>query len=140
MSATDQIPKRPFRWHILVFLAPAVAVYTIVMILPLFGTPDEWMGFTLLAKPTESFAHDLHDLEENFIDRMLGEPGRGQPLRADLPLIVGDGLAGRALAALAEQLQRLETHLSLRGDHLLFCQNLLPLKLGNGARIALDSV
>jgi len=57
----------------------------------------------------------MHGLEENFIDRLLGEPGRGQPLRAELPLIVGDGLAGRALAALAEQLQRLETHLSLRG-------------------------
>ena len=73
------------------------------------------LGFTLLARPTESFAHDMHGLEENFIDRMLGEPGRGQPLRADLPLIVGDGLAGRALASAAEQLQRLETHLSLRG-------------------------
>ncbi len=30
--------KRPFRWHIAVFLAPAVLVYTAVMILPLFGT------------------------------------------------------------------------------------------------------
>ena len=30
--------KRPFRWHIAVFLAPAVIVYTAVMILPLFGT------------------------------------------------------------------------------------------------------
>ncbi|MGX9179155.1 carbohydrate ABC transporter permease [Mesorhizobium sp. BHbdii] len=31
-------PKRPFRWHIGVFLAPAVLVYTGIMILPLFGT------------------------------------------------------------------------------------------------------
>ena len=30
--------KRPIRWHIAVFLAPALLVYTIVMILPLFGT------------------------------------------------------------------------------------------------------
>lgn len=29
---------RPVRWHIAVFLAPAVAVYTALMILPLFGT------------------------------------------------------------------------------------------------------
>jgi raffinose/stachyose/melibiose transport system permease protein len=29
---------RPFRWHIIVFLAPAVLIYTVVMILPLFGT------------------------------------------------------------------------------------------------------
>ncbi|MDZ5698426.1 sugar ABC transporter permease [Chelativorans sp. M5D2P16] len=30
--------KKPIRWHIAVFLAPAVIVYTTVMILPLFGT------------------------------------------------------------------------------------------------------
>ncbi len=30
--------KRPFRWHIIVFLAPAVLVYTALMIVPLFGT------------------------------------------------------------------------------------------------------
>lgn len=30
--------KRPFRWHIALFLAPAVLVYTTIMILPLFGT------------------------------------------------------------------------------------------------------
>jgi len=29
---------KPIRWHILVFLAPAVLVYTALMILPLFGT------------------------------------------------------------------------------------------------------
>ncbi len=73
------------------------------------------LGFTLLAKPTDSFAQDIRGLEEHFIDRALGEPGRGQPLNGEHPLIVGDGLAGRALAGLAERLQRLETHLSLRG-------------------------
>ncbi|WP_192357151.1 carbohydrate ABC transporter permease [Mesorhizobium mediterraneum] len=31
-------PKRPIRWHIGVFLAPAVLVYTAIMILPLAGT------------------------------------------------------------------------------------------------------
>ena len=36
--AADEAPKRPFRWHIIVFLAPAVLVYTAIMILPLFGT------------------------------------------------------------------------------------------------------
>ena len=30
--------KRPVRWHIAVFLAPAVLVYTAIMIIPLFGT------------------------------------------------------------------------------------------------------
>ena len=30
--------RRPIRWHIVVFLAPAVLVYTAIMIVPLFGT------------------------------------------------------------------------------------------------------
>lgn len=30
--------RRPVRWHIAVFLAPAVLVYTVIMIIPLFGT------------------------------------------------------------------------------------------------------
>lgn len=30
--------RRPIRWHIAVFLAPALLVYTSIMILPLFGT------------------------------------------------------------------------------------------------------
>ena len=30
--------KRPIRWHIAVFLAPALLIYTAIMILPLFGT------------------------------------------------------------------------------------------------------
>lgn len=32
--------RKPFRWHVLVFLAPAVLVYTALMIVPLFGTLD----------------------------------------------------------------------------------------------------
>lgn len=30
--------RKPVRWHIVVFLAPAVLVYTAIMIIPLFGT------------------------------------------------------------------------------------------------------
>ena len=30
--------RKPVRWHIAVFLAPAVLVYTAIMIIPLFGT------------------------------------------------------------------------------------------------------
>ncbi|WP_040677923.1 carbohydrate ABC transporter permease [Nitratireductor pacificus] len=36
--AVEQTTKPPIRWHIAVFLAPAVLVYTAVMILPLFST------------------------------------------------------------------------------------------------------
>ena len=36
--STPQTEKHPVRWHIAVFLAPAVIVYTAIMILPLFGT------------------------------------------------------------------------------------------------------
>ena len=38
MTAETASLKRPIRWHIAVFLAPAVLVYTAIMILPLFGT------------------------------------------------------------------------------------------------------
>ena len=38
MSLDDQPIKKPFRWHILVFLAPALLVYTAFMIVPLAGT------------------------------------------------------------------------------------------------------
>jgi raffinose/stachyose/melibiose transport system permease protein len=34
----DMAAKKPVRWHIAVFLAPAVLVYTAIMIIPLFGT------------------------------------------------------------------------------------------------------
>lgn len=37
MSATA-VARRPRRWHIAVFLAPALAVYTLIMIVPLFET------------------------------------------------------------------------------------------------------
>ena len=36
--AAAETAKPARRWHIPVFLAPAVAVYTMIMILPLFGT------------------------------------------------------------------------------------------------------
>ena len=39
MASDDIAPvKKPFRWHILVFLLPATAVYTVVMIFPLLST------------------------------------------------------------------------------------------------------
>ena len=38
-TVTDlAIPRRPRRWHILVFLAPALLVYTALMIVPLAET------------------------------------------------------------------------------------------------------
>ena len=36
--ATHSEIRRPIRWHVAVFLAPAVLVYTAIMIIPLFGT------------------------------------------------------------------------------------------------------
>lgn len=38
LMAAETRAKRPIRWHVGVFLAPAVLVYTAFMILPLFGT------------------------------------------------------------------------------------------------------
>ncbi|WP_048646863.1 carbohydrate ABC transporter permease [Nitratireductor soli] len=36
--AVEQTTRPPIRWHIAVFLAPAVLIYTAIMILPLFST------------------------------------------------------------------------------------------------------
>ena len=38
MSTDIAAPKKPIRWHIAVFLAPAAIVYTLIMIVPLYGT------------------------------------------------------------------------------------------------------
>lgn len=38
MATGPSTARKPIRWHIAVFLAPAVLIYTLVMILPLFGT------------------------------------------------------------------------------------------------------
>ena len=38
MAGDTARPGRPMRWHIAVFLAPAVIVYSLIMILPLYGT------------------------------------------------------------------------------------------------------
>ena len=69
----------------------------------------------LLVKPTMSFAQDARGLEENFIDRLLGDPGRGKPVHVERPLVMADGLPGRALASVSEILERLENRLLLRG-------------------------
>ncbi|RDU94687.1 carbohydrate ABC transporter permease [Trinickia dinghuensis] len=37
-AATEAVPRRPVRWHIAVFLAPAFLIYTAVMIVPLIET------------------------------------------------------------------------------------------------------
>lgn len=70
---------------------------------------------TLLVEPTQSFARDLRGLEEHFIDRAIGQPGAGQAVHAERPLVRADGLPGRALAMLAEHLQKIENRLLLRG-------------------------
>ena len=38
MAGEELQSRRPVRWHVAIFLAPAVLIYTAVMILPLFGT------------------------------------------------------------------------------------------------------
>jgi raffinose/stachyose/melibiose transport system permease protein len=78
-------PRKPFRWHIAVFLAPAVAVYTAIMIIPLASTlyqsffSREWafVGFdnfvTLFTDPrfSQSFWNALRNNTWFFIIHML---------------------------------------------------------------------
>ena len=78
-------PRKPFRWHIAVFLAPAVAVYTAIMIIPLASTlyqsffSRDWafVGLdnfiTLFTDPrlSESFWNALRNNTWFFIVHML---------------------------------------------------------------------
>ncbi len=73
------------------------------------------LGIILLAAPTAAIARDVRALEENFIDRVIGEPGRGRAVAPERPLVQADGLPGRLLALLADFLQRIENRLLLRG-------------------------
>jgi hypothetical protein len=54
-------------------------------------------------------------LEENFIDPLIGQPGQGQVVDPARPLVMVDGLPGRALAAVSQLLQQIENRLLLRG-------------------------
>lgn len=73
------------------------------------------LGLALLAEPTKAIARDVRALEANFIDRAIGEPGRGRPVDPGRALVRADGLPGRLLAAAAGLLQRFENRLLLRG-------------------------
>lgn len=73
------------------------------------------LGLSLFTQPTLGFARDVRELELHFIDRSLGETGKGKALDPSQPLVVADGLPGKALAHLAEGLQQLENRLSLQG-------------------------
>ena len=76
-----------------------------------------WLGQLaqiLIVQPTEAFAQDLRQFEQAFVDRALGEPGRGVPVDPQRPLVQVDGWPGQLLGALAARLDRLEQHLLLR--------------------------
>ncbi len=76
-----------------------------------------WLGKLeqiLIVQPTEAFAQDLRQFEQAFVDRALGEPGRGVPVDPQRPLVQVDGWPGQLLGALAARLDRLEQHLLLR--------------------------
>jgi NADH:ubiquinone oxidoreductase subunit 2 (subunit N) len=75
----------------------------------------EELALILLVQPTQALARDARRLEEEFIDRALGEPGRGKAVDPSRPLVQADGLPGRALAVVANACQTLENRLLLRG-------------------------
>ncbi|MBN2761133.1 MAG: sugar ABC transporter permease [Rhodobacteraceae bacterium] len=63
---SDRARKRPFRWHIVVFLAPAVLIYTAIMIIPLFGTLNLSL-FTRTEDGTRLFV-GLQNFQTLFVD------------------------------------------------------------------------
>ncbi|HEX6734254.1 MAG TPA: proton-conducting transporter membrane subunit [Azonexus sp.] len=73
------------------------------------------LSWELLARPTIAFARDVRNLEEHFLDPAIGEPGRGQAVDPERPLVRADGLPGRLLAATSQRLQAIESRLLLQG-------------------------
>jgi len=69
----------------------------------------EPLARALLVRPTLALGRDARRLDERVIDRLVGDAGGSAGATA------GQGLAGRALAWLADLLQRFETHLVLQG-------------------------
>lgn len=58
-------PRKPIRWHIAVFLAPAVIIYTIIMIIPLISTLQQ---STLTGTGAERHFFGLGNFVELFTD------------------------------------------------------------------------
>jgi NADH:ubiquinone oxidoreductase subunit 5 (subunit L)/multisubunit Na+/H+ antiporter MnhA subunit len=106
LAVTRERPAPPPAW-----LARSQTLYTAAL-------QRFWLdrlAQVLFVQPTESFARDLRRFEEGFVDRALGEPGRGRAVQPERPLVCADGLPGTALAAVAGVLQRVENRLLLRG-------------------------
>ncbi|MBK8384138.1 MAG: proton-conducting transporter membrane subunit [Accumulibacter sp.] len=79
----------------------------------------EALANSLLTRPTLALGRDVRALDERFIDPLVGAPRDDEPVLgtdASDQLIRGHGLAGRALFAFANRLQRLESRLLLSGD------------------------
>ena len=106
LQITRQRPAPPPSW-----LARSRLLYTAAL-------QRFWLdrlAMILLLVPTESFARDSRRLEANFIDRALGEAGKGAAVDDTRPLVRADGLPGQMLATVAGLLQRIENRLLLQG-------------------------
>ena len=106
LAITRQRPPPPPAW-----LRRNQLLYTIAM-------QRFWLdqlAVALIVQPTEAFAHDVRGLEENFIDRAIGQAGQGRPIHPERPLILADGLPGKLLAATSAAFQHIENRLLLRG-------------------------
>ena len=85
------LPRRPVRWHIAFFLAPAVIIYSMIMILPLFETlrlsffriesnQEVFVGlgnFATLFGDDRWAAHKL--AEQMYKEQQAGAQAQGQP-------------------------------------------------------------
>jgi len=106
LAITRQRPPPPPAW-----LRRNQLLYTIAM-------QRFWLdqlAVALIVQPTEAFARDVRGLEENFIDRAIGQAGQGHPIHPERPLITADGLPGKLLAATSDAFQQIENRLLLRG-------------------------
>ena len=65
--------KKPFRWHIVVFLAPAVLVYSLIMILPLYGT----LQLSLFPTSTAARSSSASTISSRCSPTRAGRPASG---------------------------------------------------------------
>jgi NADH:ubiquinone oxidoreductase subunit 5 (subunit L)/multisubunit Na+/H+ antiporter MnhA subunit len=84
----------------------------------------------VLIRPFQAIGRDMRDLDDKLLSHLVGMPERwraGPRAEGDSAVIVGHGLAGRALYAIAETFRTLENRLLMKGSGGAFAHLMLGL-------------
>lgn len=78
----------------------------------------EGLARNALIRPFQAIGRDMRDLDDKLLSHLVGMPERwraGPRAEGESAVIVGHGLAGRALYAIAESFRKLENRLLMKG-------------------------